>query len=87
MKSCLEKQNTNVLKWPAQSSDLNPIENLWSEVEKRMEGKNPKNADKLWQNIEFCWKAIPQSFCRHLVESLPYRCANVIKNKGYPTKY
>ena len=51
--------NTKVLKCPAQSPDLNPIDNLRSEVEKRMEEKNPKTADELWQNIETCWKAIP----------------------------
>ena len=88
MKSCLEEQNITVLKWPAQSPriDLDSVENLWIEIEKRMKGKNFKNAEELWKNIENCWKAIPQSFCRRLVESLLNRYANFIKNKDYLTK-
>ena len=51
VKGCLKEQNVK-----AQCPD--PIENLWSEVENRVEGKNPTHADKLWQNIQICWKAI-----------------------------
>ena len=28
------KNNLHTLSWPAQSPDLNPIENLWAEVKK-----------------------------------------------------
>ena len=88
MKSWLEEQYKKILKWPSQSSDLNSIENLWSEIEKRIEAKKPKNADEFWQNIEICWKAIPPSLCRHLIESLPNRCVlTLTKTKVTPPKY
>jgi len=33
-RSWFENKNVNVLEWPAQSPDLNPIENLWSGIKK-----------------------------------------------------
>ena len=36
-KSALEVNIVNVLKWPAQSPNLNPIENLWNDAEERIE--------------------------------------------------
>lgn len=87
VKSCLLENGVQVLKWPAQSPDLNPIENLWNDVEQHIQVVKPKNMAELWTEIEKSWYAIPNERCRTLVESLPRRCAAVIKNKGYPTKY
>lgn len=87
VKRCLEQNNVDVLKWPAQSPDLNPIENLWNDVEQHITAAKPKNLNDLWSEIQKAWYAIPNERCMGLVNSMSRRCAAVLKNKGYPTKY
>ncbi len=41
-KSWLNDHGVGVLDWPANSPDLNPIENLWSIVKRKMRNKRPK---------------------------------------------
>ena len=47
----------------------------------------PKGMLELWEGIEEEWKAIPDSVCRDLVESIPGRIAAVIKDKGSYLKH
>lgn len=87
VKQWLRDQNIAVMDWPAQSPDLNPIENLWADVKRGLKDRKAKNSVELFQNIEEIWRNIPLSRCRSLVESIPKRMTAVIRNKGYPTKY
>ncbi len=43
-KSWLNDHGVGVLDWPANSPDLNPIENLWDIVKRKMRNKRPTNA-------------------------------------------
>lgn len=76
-----------MLDWPAQSPDLNPIENLWHEVEKVIRDQKPNNLQDLWVVAEQAWKAISSDKCAKLVDSMPSRCKAVIANNGFATKY
>ena len=78
-----------VLSWPAQSPDLNPIEHLWNHPKRKL-GDYPTPTTgilELWERVQEEWEKIPDSVCKDLVESMPRRVAAVIKAKGGYTKY
>jgi transposase len=87
-KEWLEENKVTVLKWPAQSPDLNPIENLWNEVDRRIRNRHkPSNRDELWTTIEEEWENIEPEFCMKLIETMPQRIKDVLKAKGGYTRW
>lgn len=85
--SLIATQSVRILDWPSQSPDLNPIEHLWGELERRVRTRNFSNKDLLFSNLQREWRDIPLHTMRRLVESMPARCEAVIKAFGYATKY
>ncbi|GFW66660.1 transposable element Tcb1 transposase [Trichonephila clavipes] len=77
------------LDWPSQSPDLNPIEDLWDELERRLRSQpnRPSSLQALTSAVMDAWKAIPIVTYQKLVESLPKRVQAVIHAKGRPTSY
>jgi hypothetical protein len=84
-----EDNNITSLPWPAQSPDLNPIENLWDELDRKVRKHKPlpKNQDDLWNILQEEWLKLDENIYKNLVDSMPRRIAAVIENKGAPTKY
>jgi transposase len=78
-----------VLDWPAQSPDLNPIEHLWVHLKRRLSDHEsmPTSVHELWVRLEQEWSAIPASACTRLIESMPRRIVGVLRAKGGYTKY
>lgn len=76
-----------VKEWPPQSPDLNPIENLWSILDRRLSNRHVNSEAELFQCLQEGWNSLPVSLLSKLVASMHDRCQAVIDNKGLPTKY
>ncbi len=72
-KSWLNDHGVGVLDWPANSPDLNPIENLWGIVKRKMRNKRPKNEDELNNTVKETWAFIPPQQCHKLIISITRR--------------
>lgn len=85
----LHEQSIRLLHpWPGNSPDLNPIENLWSLVKRRVSSHHPSSLTALKEVIKSVWcTEIDAGLCRKLVHSMPDRIKMVIKNKGFYSKY
>ena len=89
VKKFYTENDLRVLSWPAQSPDLNPIENLWVDVKKsiRERKKQPSNLTELDRYVKKAWRKIPIHTIENLVDSMPRRIQAVIKANEGPTKY
>ena len=86
-KRLLGQQKFGTMDWPANSPDLNPVENVWglmTHLTYRV-GKRPRNPNELALAIRREWWAIPQKELRKLTISMKDRMVGVKKNKGRHT--
>ncbi|CAB5373046.1 unnamed protein product [Rhizophagus irregularis] len=88
-RSFLTSSNIELFPWPAQSPDMNLIENIWSyiEVKIRQRDSQPSSVSQLEQWVKEEWDAVPADYYRNLIKSMPRRIQAVIAAKGGPTKY
>lgn len=82
-----ELNGVQVMDWPPQSPDLNPIENLWSIVKNNLKDKHPKDLDELYELAQKEWMSIPIKCTKNLVQSMKKRCQMVIESGGAPINY
>ena len=75
------------MKWPANSPDLNPIENLWSVLKRRIyqDGRQFKTKNELWEEIQPVSKSLKPESVRNLVKSVDNRLFDVIQKRGTHT--
>ena len=86
-KKCLSENNVNVLQWPSQSPDLDPIGNLWRFMKIQIRKRAPANINDLKTICREEWYKIPTNYCKKLIENCRKRLVAVEVNKGYSTKY
>ena len=88
-KEWLEEHDISTLPWPAQSPDLNPIEHIWNELDRRVRNsqRTINNANDLWEVIQDEWEAIEPEFVLRLIDTMTERIAGVIRVKGGFTRW
>ena len=82
-------KRVNLLDWPPQSPDLNPIENVWAILSRKVRNREPPPATlgALREALLQEWRRIPLGSLRGLYEGLPRRIKAIQKSSGNPTKY
>ena len=85
----LQDKGIEILDWPSQSPDLNPIEHLWHHLKRQLAAYEfpPTSIHELWERVEAEWEKIPAQVCMNLVESMPSHIAAVLKVRDGYTKY
>ena len=80
--------DVTVLKWPAVSPDLNPIEHIWG-FRKQELWKRPRasNSNELFQILEDIWGEIDPNFIKSLINSMKNRITTLLAANGGHTKY
>ena len=88
-KKWLEEHDIPILEWPANSPDLNPIENLWGILARAVyaNGRQFTTKEELKNEILKQWDSISGETLVNLANSLPKRIVDVIKLNGKNTKY
>lgn len=88
VRNWMTNKRIEVLEWPGNSPDLNPIENLWMLLKRKVKIHQPKNMQELIFYIKRVWcLEINTTLCKSLVDSMPRRINKVLASKGYATKY
>lgn len=86
-KKFFQNHGIEVLDWPAQSPDLNPIENLWSILKKHFAPKRRTKVSEWRENARIVWSEMELQQLRDLIDSMDRRLDACIAAKGGHTKY
>ena len=75
--------------WPAQSPDLNPIENLWRIIKGRVSSRRHQihTVEEMKVAISEEWEQLTKEDYRKCIESMHKLCKLVIMVRGGSIKY
>ena len=62
-----KEENVIVMDWPAQSPDLNPIENFWKILGEHCKAKNPKTTEQFRTVLKEEWSKISLQVNKNLI--------------------
>ncbi|GFS71370.1 transposable element Tc1 transposase [Trichonephila clavipes] len=84
VQDCLDSEGIQLLVWPARSPDLNPIENVWDALGRKVAGRNyrPTNKNTRIRALTEEWDELPQQLLDNVVQNaskLAYGAAVYLK--------
>ena len=77
----------SLVELPRHSPDLNPIENLWADLNRRLESHHIQTIEEFRDIIPLEWKKTTALTCSNLVDSMPDRMRVVVTAEGFKTRY
>ena len=82
VKRFINKNHIKLLEWPGSSTDLNPIENLWSICKQRLRTMHCTWKEKLIHALIPVWYKGPQILkdCSKFIDSMPKRIITLLNN-------
>jgi transposase len=83
----LHNNGIDCIDFPPYSPDLNPIENLWADLKRRVELRCPCDSTELKQFLTEEWTATDPEYLCCLAHSMIDRCKVVAACRGFKTKY
>ena len=88
-KEWLRTNKISTIDWPANSPDLNPIENIWKLLKDNIQKREdfPRTVNKLKIALREEWENLDRSVFEEVVTSMPRRIDAVLRANGGPTKY
>lgn len=89
VKNYLEENSIKTTTWPAQSPDMNIIENIWLIIKRELETVSHliTTRDQLFSEIRRIWEEISVCLIHDLYDTIPSRLKEVLRMKGNLTKY
>lgn len=84
-----ERHSIKTFQWPAQSPDLNPIENVWSILKNAVHRRRirPRTVEDMLIALNEEWRAVSQIYLEKLINGMSERLKDVITNKGGHTRW
>jgi DDE superfamily endonuclease len=87
VKKWLHDHGITVMDFPPYSPDLNPIENLWAHMKRRVKDHVVADVEELQTAVHDEWEKTDIEWIHRTVRSMPDRCEQVVAARGLYIHY
>ncbi|CAL6063320.1 DDE_superfamily endonuclease domain-containing protein [Hexamita inflata] len=87
MKNFYTANNIELYRFPVMSPDLNPLFHCWNPLKSNISPEECTTYDLLNEEVKRALEQISLDIINHLIDSMPKRLEEVIKQKGDATKH